>query len=253
MYDATAGKILTAGGSPAYQGAPALDNAYVITIGTPGTQPTVQKVQDMNYPRIFHCGVALPNGQVFVVGGQDYGTPLTDDFAMMYPEIWTPSTQQWTLLAPMAVPRNYHSVAILMPDATILSGGGGLCDGCMMNHYDAQIFNPPYLFTSSGARATRPVITSVSVATVKVGNSLTFVTNGPVTNASIIRMGTTTHTVNTDQRRIPLLLVPAGVNTYQVTIPKDPGVALPGYWMLFAMNLAGVPSISKTVKSNVIF
>ena len=56
-----------------------------------------------------------------------------------------------------------------------------------------------------------------------------------------------THTVNTDQRRIPLIPLSAGTNKYTVTVPNEPGIAIPGYWMVFGMNGAGVPSIAKTV------
>jgi galactose oxidase len=248
MFDAVAGKILTAGGSPNYENAPAFSNSYVVTIGDVGSQTQTQKVPNMTYKRVFHNGVALPNGQVFVVGGQDFGQPFSDDSSIMYPEIFTPSSATWAVMAPMAVPRNYHSVAILMNDATVLIGGGGLCNGCDMNHYDGQIFVPPYLFTSSGAKATRPVINSISTNNVRLGDTLTITMNGAASAFSIVRLGTTTHTVNTDQRRIPLTPTNTGGNTYRVTIPSDAGVAIPGYWMLFGMDANGVPSISKTIK-----
>ncbi|KAF2418926.1 galactose oxidase [Tothia fuscella] len=248
MYDAVAGKIFTAGGSPSYQQAAATTNAYIVTIGNVGAQATTTKAASMSYKRIFHNGVALPNGQILVVGGQEYGSPFTDDSSIMYPEIYTPSTNRWAIMAPMSVPRNYHGTAILMADATVLVGGGGLCAGCSMNHYDGQIFVPPYLFTTTGAKAPRPVINSVSTTNVAAGGSITVNTNSAVTAFSIVRLGTTTHTVNTDQRRIPLTPASAGTNSYRLTIPSDNGVALPGYWMLFAMNSAGVPSISKIIK-----
>ena len=39
--------------------------------------------------------------------------------------------------------------------------------------------------------------------------------------------------------------------TYTLTVPNDPGVALPGFWYLFALNLKGVPSVSWTVQVTV--
>jgi galactose oxidase len=248
MYDAVAGKILTMGGSTDYNGSPAVSNAYILTIGTVGAQVSVQKISNMHSKRIFANGVVLPTGQVFVAGGQDYGSVFNDDSSSLYPEIWTPSTQAWTVMAPMSVGRNYHSIALLMPDATVIVGGGGLCDSCEMNHYDGQIFQPPYLFTSSGGKATRPVINSVSATSVVIGHTITVNTNSAVTSFSIIRMGTATHTVDTDQRRIPLTPTSSNGNSYVLTIPSDAGIALPGYWMVFVMNSAGVPSVSKTIK-----
>ncbi len=35
---------------------------------------------------------------------------------------------------------------------------------------------------------------------------------------------------------------------YRLSLPADPGVILPGYWMLFALNRRGVPSRAATVQ-----
>ena len=40
-------------------------------------------------------------------------------------ELWDPATDVWTTLAAEDVDRCYHSTAILLPDATVLSAGGG--------------------------------------------------------------------------------------------------------------------------------
>lgn len=63
-----------------------------------------------------------------------------------------------------------------------------------------------------------------------------------------VRISSTTHTVNTDQRRIELKPTSAKGTTYTITIPSDAGVALPGAWMVFALTSAGVPSVAKVVK-----
>jgi galactose oxidase len=173
--------------------------------------------------------------------------PFYDDEAIMYPELWSPTTQAFTVMAPMVVPRVYHSVALLLPNGTVFSGGGGLCGGCSQNHFDGQIFSPPYLFTSAGVPAPRPVINSVTSSTVLVGGTITATTGGSVSSWAMVRMGSTTHTVDTDQRRVPLTATANG-NTYAMTVPSDPGVALPGYWMLFAINAAGTPSVAMTIQ-----
>lgn len=147
------------------------------------------------------------------------------------------------------IARTYHSVALLLPDATVLNGGGGLCGNCGTNHWDGEIFVPPYLLNADGSRRTRPTINNVA-ATVKIGSTLSITTGGAVTSFSLIRLGTATHTVNTDQRRIAL--TPSGGGTaYTVTIPGDPGVALPGNWYLFAVDGAGTPSLAKMIRVTV--
>lgn len=246
MYDAVAGKILTVGGAPNYQGDTATSNAHVITINNPNTPATVVKIASMAYQRAFHNSVVLPDGKVIVVGGQSFAMPFSDATSALYPELWNPATQGWTTLNPIAVPRNYHSVALLMPDATVLSGGGGLCGTCNTNHFDGQVFTPPYLFNAAGARAARPAITAISGGVYVVGNTFTITTSVACNAFSLIRVSSTTHTVNTDQRRIPLTPTATNGLTYSLKIPADPGIAVPGYWMVFALT-GGVPSISRTI------
>ena len=66
---------------------------------------------------------------------------------------------------------------------------------------------------------------------------------------------TATHSLDTDQRRIPLTphlssSMPSNATYYQYSLPLpgDPGITLPGIWMLFAVSGAGVPSVSATVR-----
>ena len=246
MYDAVAGKILAVGGSANYDSGNARTSANIITIGTPNTAATVTPIASMAFARAFANGIVLPNGQVLIVGGQTIPAPFSDANAIFIAELWDPKTNAFTQVAPIASPRTYHSVGLLLIDGTVFNGGGGLCGTCTTNHFDAQIWQPPYLFNADGSTATRPVIESLSTASVLVGGKITVAMNSAVTSFALMRHGSTTHTVNTDQRRIPLTPTVTGLS-YTVTVPSDPGVALPGYWMLFAINAAGVPSVAKSV------
>ena len=249
MYDAVAGKILTLGGSPDYQSSQATANAHIITIGAPNTNPTVVQINPMYAARAFGNAVVLPDGKVFIVGGQTYAQPFSDDTAILIPELWDPATTRFIQLAPQAVARVYHSIALLLGDGTVFSGGSGLCGDCDTNHFDGQIYSPPYLFQADGVtRAARPVITGTSATVFKYGSTFTATTNGGVATFSLIRYGTNTHTVDTDQRRIPLPPAGNNGNTYTLRLPNDPGVLLPGFYWLWAINGAGVPSVGTTVR-----
>ena len=247
LFDAVGGKILTVGGSPNYQQSTATSNAHVITIGDPNTAPAVQKIGNMYYQRGFANTVILPDGTVFITGGQTNVNPFSDDTAQLIPELFNPASNTFTQLAPMAVARTYHSTAVLLPDATVMNGGGGLCGDCATNHFDAQIFRPPYLYDGGGGEAARPAITATSGDAITVGDTFTATTDGAVDSFCLLRLSSTTHTVNTDQRRIGLTPTGADGNTYTLVVPDDPGVALPGYWFLFALH-GGVPSVAKTIK-----
>ncbi|KAI1125933.1 hypothetical protein F5Y10DRAFT_245937 [Nemania abortiva] len=249
MFDAVSGSILSAGGSPSYQDSNATPNAHLIKLGNVGSAATVTKLPNMAYARAFANGVVLPDGTVLIVGGQSYPIPFTDTTPAFPAELFDPKTNTWRTMASIAVPRTYHSIALLLPDATVVAGGGGLCGtGCAQNHFDLQLFSPPYLFNADGTRAARPAISLVSATQVRPGASLTITTAQAVTSFSLVRYGSATHTVNTDQRRVPLTPLSVVGLVSVVTLPADPGVLVPGYWMLFAINSAGVPSVATTIK-----
>ena len=239
MYDI--GKILKTGGATAYDGVAASAASYVIDVNA---GVSVRKIAPMAYSRGYHNSVVLPNGQVVVIGGQTLPVPFSDSTSVLAAELFDPATETFTTLPAMASERNYHSVALLLPDATVMSAGGQLGGPA---HKDMQILKPHYLFNADGTVATRPVITTAP-ASVNYGATVAVNTNSAVTAFSLVRASSTTHTVNNDQRRIPLSFTTVGTNSYNLSIPSNPGWALPGYYMLFAMNANGVPSVAKMVQ-----
>ena len=111
-------------------------------------------------------------------------------------------------------------------------------------------FSPPYLFNADDSLATRPTI-EVSQDVAVNGDTVTVTGNVPLSMVSIIRLGSATHTVDSDQRRIELCGPTAGAcggAANDVTIPADPGVAIAGNWMVFGLDAAGVPSESALIK-----
>jgi galactose oxidase len=72
-------------------------------------------------------------------------------------------------------------------------------------------------------------------------------TNTPVTAFAILRLPAATHTVDNDQRRVPLQIISASQNSYDLSVPSDPGVVSPGYYMLFAINPQGTPSVAAII------
>jgi len=246
LYDV--GMIVKAGGAPAYQNTNATTSAYVIKI-TGGV--TVTKIAPMAYQRAFSTGVALPNGQVLIVGGQTFPVPFSDDTAILVPEIWDPATRVFRQLTAMQTPRVYHSTAILLPDARVFVGGGGQCgQGCSANHFNTEILTPPYLLNADGTAASRPGIASAP-STGILGGTLAVTTTVPVMSFVLMRLSSVTHHVSNDQRRIPLQIQStSGATSYTLAVPSDPGIVLPGYYMLFALSAQGVPSVAATVRIN---
>ncbi len=243
MYDT--GRILKTGGTPFVNGDKvARNSAFVIDVNT---GVATRRVGSMAYARTFHNSVVLPNGQVVIVGGQARSVPFSNDYAVLPTEIFDPTTETFTTLAAQKVPRTYHSVALLLADGRVMSAGGGLCGAtCVGNHPDLEILSPPYLFNADGTAATRPVITAAP-ATMGYGTKATVTVSGGVASFALVRLSSTTHTVNNDQRRLPVSFRALGNNQYELDVPSNPGLLLPGQWMLFAMTAQGTPSIAKTV------
>ena len=261
MYDAVEGKILAAGGAPSYnyrdgegyiRSEKATTEAHVITLDQPYGDVEVKVAGEeggMHYARSFAHAVILPNGETFVVGGQEEPRVFTEHTPQLTPEIYSPTKDVWTKVAPNTVPRAYHSFALLLRDASVLVGGGGLTIQLPVNHFDAQIYVPQYLLNANGTRAKRPIITRTSETSVLPGGEFIITTDSEVVSASLVRYGGTTHSLNNDQRRIPLTLQDSGTSlNYFVSIPGDGGGAIPGYYMLFVMDAQGVPSEAKNVQ-----
>lgn len=253
MYDA--GKIFSAGGSQDYTNSDAFRRAHLISIGNPGQAATVERVPDMRYQRGFSNVVVLPDGKILVTGGQRRSLVFTNTDSNLAAELFDPATKTWRVLAEELKPRNYHAVSILLGDGTVLSAGGGLCwvggfcDDGSVDHPDGQIFRPPYLFNSDGSAATRPVISSVSASRVRAGATITVTMgNTAATRFSLIRMGSVTHSVNSDQRRIALTQVTQSQAQHRITLPSDYGILIPGFYYLFALSSSGVPSIATTIQ-----
>ncbi|WP_338118073.1 discoidin domain-containing protein [Streptomyces coryli] len=238
------GKLLTLGGATAYQDAPATKRAYTVN-ATGSGNPVSTRTGDMAGARSFGNSVVMPDGKVAVFGGQSWPVPFSDATSTMTPEIWNPATGTFTRMATMAVPRNYHSVANLLPDGRIFSGGGGLCGDCATNHADGAIFTPPYLLNADGSMKPRPALTGTVPSKVAHGTKLQVTTDSAVSSFVLVRNSASTHSTDNDQRRVPLQSTQTGTGSYDLQIPADAGVALPGSYMLFALNSQGVPSVAK--------
>lgn len=243
MYDT--GKILKAGGAPNHDSGQAFKSAYVIDINAgPPKAPTVRKVAPMAYGRTFLNSVVLPNGEVIVIGGQTQPVGFSDAYGVLAAELWNPITETFITLPAMKTARNYHSIALLLMDGRVMSGGGGLCN-CAGDHTDAEIYTPPYLLAPDGSPAPRPALTAAP-ATATWGETIAVKTDRAVSRFALVRMASTTHSVNTDQRRLPVNFT-GSAGDYALSIPSDRGMLLPGNYMLFALDAQGVPSVARTV------
>ncbi len=253
MYEA--GKILYVGGggdptwdTPDAKSPTPTETAERIDL-TQGS-PTWQSAGSLPTPRRHLNATVLPDGEVLVTGGVSGGGFNDLSTAQHAAEIWDPATPNtWTTLASNSVDRGYHSVSILLPDATVLHGGSGnanLPSNPAIPYPDEEsheIFQPPYLF-----RGARP---SISSAPATVGYGSSFQVNTPnlgqVANVRIIRLGSVTHAFDQNGRALTLLFT-TSVGGVSVTAPANANLAPPGDYMLFILNRNNVPSTGKVVR-----
>ena len=146
-------------------------------------------------------------------------------------------------------------MALLLPDASVLVGGGRFffnnTDPTTQLNY--EIYYPPYLFTSTGALAARPDITTAPTGIVSDTTPFTVQTSNPATSiasAVLIRAGSVTHSFNGGQRFVPLDIVSRVGTTLNVRLspPADASLAPPGDYMLFVVDTSGVPSVARFVQ-----
>lgn len=238
MYDA--GKILIVGG-----GEQPTNTAEIIDLNGAATW---QYTSSMAYARHHLNATLLADGTVLVTGGTS-SKGNTASGAVRAGEIWNPATGQWTTVASMATNRIYHSTALLLPDARVLSAGGGRPAATGdVDHPDAEVFSPPYLFNTDGTLAARPTITS---APTTVGYGQQFVVKTPeaagIARVTWIRLSSVTHAFNANQRLNHLTFTKA-TGELRVTAPGNANLAPPGHYMLFIVNDKGVPSIARIVQ-----
>jgi hypothetical protein len=210
-----------------------------------GDQPVVKQVESVPGGRQWANGTILADGKVFVNGGSGEDNQLVRVSYDSY--IWNPATGGWTLGGTAAKYRLYHSTALLLPDGTVVTGGGG--SPGPVNNLNAEIYYPPYLYSTdgSGTPAPRPTIVSTS-ALVKAGQqiSVTMDTPNPVSRVTLLRMGAVTHSNNVQQRFFALTFSQNG-NTVIAQLPSNGNDLLPGFYMIFAFNAAGTPSVAKVI------
>ena len=204
----------------------------------------------MSHPRIEMSAVMLPTGKVLALGGstndEDSGT------AALNADLYDPNAGangSFSAAGTASYPRLYHSVALLLPDATVWVAGSNPARG----DYEPsmEIYSPAYLFTTNGSGqaipATRPSISSVSSSTMNYASAFQVQTPDAASIASVVlvKTGADTHAFNMDQRLVGLSFT-AGSGVLNVTGPPNSNIAPPGYYMLFLVNSSGVPSVASS-------
>jgi fibronectin type 3 domain-containing protein len=238
------------GGNPATNTTEIIDLSAVSPSWTPGP--------DMSTARIQMNAIILPNGTVLAEGGSVNNE--SPNPASNHADLYDPISNSFSSGGTASYSRLYHSVALLLPDATVMSMGSN--PGPRGNYEPAiEIYRPAYLFDSSNQlipAANRPSITGISPGVIGYNApfSVTYTSTSPVNSAVLVRPGSATHTSDMDQRLIglcgpspqPQCNGSAGSGTLNLTSPPHGNIAPPGYYMLFLLDSTGVPSVAQFIQ-----
>jgi hypothetical protein len=236
-------RVMVLGGGT---GTVATATTEIIDLSQPN--PTWVASAKMSSARVQGNSVLLPNGKVLALGGSPQNEVANT--ASLAADLYDPTTGTFSSAGTCAYARLYHSVALLLPDATVLSAGSNPKRGTYEQHI--EIYSPAYLFTTDAngnvIRVARPAIGSIAPTVIGYGSSGTFTVNlstsDKISSVVLVRPGSTTHAFDMEQRIIGLSFTQNG-GTLTVSLPPNANVAPLGYYMLFVLNGAGVPSVAK--------
>ena len=224
-------------------GNPATNTTEIIDLGA--SNPKWVYGPPMSQPRIEMDAVILPNGKVLAVNGSTNDEDSSTK--SLNADLYDPIANSFSSAGANAYARLYHSGALLLPDATVLLLGGNPARGTYEPRM--EIYSPAYLFNSDGSLATRPTITSITPGVIGYGSNFQIQTPSAanISSAVLVRPGSPTHAFDMDQRLVGLSFT-VGNGVLNATTPPNSSIAPPGYYMLFILNSAGVPSLASFVQ-----
>jgi hypothetical protein len=212
-----------------------------------GARPSITRLDVHDLARSSSNLTVMPDGKVLWTGGS-----LRDASEKWYvmanrtTRIWDPDTNTWAWGPIAAKMRMYHSTVTVLPDATLLTGGGGAPGP--VNNTNVQVYYPPYLFKKddSGELAPRPNI-SKGPDTAHLGQKIHLSVKAQgISKVTLLKTPATTHTLSFDQSFSPLSWQETSPGEIDVNLPDQGHVMPPGYYYVFVFDAQGVPSKAKT-------
>ena len=210
---------------------------------SPHFTPGPDLAKGTRYPNL----VIAPDDKVVISGGSSgyRGSGASDSF-LCY--LYDPSTNKLRQVAKSSVGRNYHSEALLLPDGRVLTMGGDPLFDDKQNTIPGtfeqrfEIYSPPYLY-----RGARPTITG-GPTQVAYGRPAAFTVGSAtkIAKVRLIRPSAVTHVTNVEQRSIELAVTHVA-GGFSVTIPTRLGLIPRGWYMLFALDDQGTPSVARWI------
>lgn len=205
--------------------------------------------------RRYGCAVLLPTAQVFMSGGVEAVNP---EQGVLEGELYTPgidwltntyadetggTADAWTSTDAATVIRNYHSVAMLLPNGRVWAAGSnhdaatGNPNNAAIAEKRIEIFRPAH----DGDPARPLIIAAPQVVTYGQAFEVRTPQAANINRVALIRCGSVTHAFDGDQRYVGLVFSYGGGDGLTVTAPPSAGIAPAGYYTLWVIDAAGRP------------
>ena len=146
-------------------------------------------------------------------------------------------------MAEHTIVRGYHATAMLLPDGRVICSGGvdNHGPGEFEESAKFEIWNPYYLYSTA-----RPIINNLANAA-NYGQSISigYTSSVPVSHVVIHRTGSQTHAFSYNQISEKVEFASNDGSNATFTVPANPNLLPPGFYMVFLMSSDGVPSVAK--------
>jgi hypothetical protein len=217
------------------------------TIDLNSPNPTWQPGPNLPHAARYPLLVNLPDDSLLVTGGsgayRGENNSTNHDAAILNPD-----TMKLTRVARPSVARSYHSEALLLPDGRVLTMGSNPLYSDAANTKKApfeqrlELYTPAYLYQGA-----RPTIGAVQ-ATAGLGQQIGLTTPeaDDIAKVRFIRPSAATHSSNLTQRDVAIPFTTAG-DRLQLSLPASSAIMPAGYYMVFLIDKAGVPSMAKWI------
>ena len=207
--------------------------------------PKLTYLEPMSFLRSFGNSTVMPNGNIFVNGGQSYADP-NQPHSQLFPvytsEIYDVKLNKWQSVGDASMPRNYHNNSILLLDGSMLIMGG--------DTWTAEIYYPSYLFEKTIDNklilAERPKISKIKKNYNRDDKIIIeALDEKEISRFTLLYYGSSTHSQAVEPKFYDLIYKKKN-NLYEIEIPKSRSLNK-GVYILTALNKKGVPSISQTL------